>query len=209
VPNLIGVADRHYLDRTGLQQQHSIVDLMRYAALNQGADGLASFDGNDWPPAPFGMLEKPACCKSLVEDVPLVDSDRIPTAKCSGAERECNAASEARFGVGEYVQRLNQPESTEHRWDSQVECWNYLVPFGAQLRAVPEENLEPVRVAQSPWDSLERSSLSGKAHFVITLTYERLKSPPARIAHSFVIREHSSIRISSTPCSSSSATPES
>jgi hypothetical protein len=45
VPNLIGVADRHYLDRTGLQQQHSIVDLMRYAALNQGADFIASFDG--------------------------------------------------------------------------------------------------------------------------------------------------------------------
>jgi Di-haem oxidoreductase, putative peroxidase len=45
VPSLIGVKDRHYLDRTGLQQQHSIVDLMRYAALNQGADSLASFDG--------------------------------------------------------------------------------------------------------------------------------------------------------------------
>ena len=45
VPNLIGVKDRHYLDRTGLQQQRSIVDLMRYAALNQGADALSSFDG--------------------------------------------------------------------------------------------------------------------------------------------------------------------
>ena len=45
VPSLIDVKDRHYLDRTGLQQQHSIVDLMRYAALNQGADFLASFDG--------------------------------------------------------------------------------------------------------------------------------------------------------------------
>jgi hypothetical protein len=45
VPSLIGVKDRHYLDRTGLQQQRSIVDLMRYAALNQGADFLASFDG--------------------------------------------------------------------------------------------------------------------------------------------------------------------
>jgi hypothetical protein len=45
VPDLIGVQDRHYLDRTGLQQQHSIVDLMRYAALNQGADNLASFAG--------------------------------------------------------------------------------------------------------------------------------------------------------------------
>lgn len=45
VPDLIGVRDRHYLDRTGLQQQRSIVDLMRYAALNQGGDALASFDG--------------------------------------------------------------------------------------------------------------------------------------------------------------------
>jgi hypothetical protein len=45
VPSLIGVKGRHYLDRTGLQQQRSIVDLMRYAALNQGADFLASFDG--------------------------------------------------------------------------------------------------------------------------------------------------------------------
>jgi hypothetical protein len=45
VPDLIGVKDRHYLDRTGLQQQRSIVDLMRYAALNQGGDDLASYDG--------------------------------------------------------------------------------------------------------------------------------------------------------------------
>jgi hypothetical protein len=45
VPDLISVRDRHYLDRTGLQQQRSIIDLMRYAALNQGGDALASFDG--------------------------------------------------------------------------------------------------------------------------------------------------------------------
>jgi hypothetical protein len=45
VPDLIGVKDRRYLDATGLQQHRSIVDLMRYAALNQGADDLASFDG--------------------------------------------------------------------------------------------------------------------------------------------------------------------
>jgi len=45
VPDLIGVKDRKYLDRTGLQQQRSIVDLMRYAALNQGGDDLANFDG--------------------------------------------------------------------------------------------------------------------------------------------------------------------
>jgi len=45
VPDLIGVKDRHYLDATGLQLQSSIVGLMRYAALNQGADYLASYDG--------------------------------------------------------------------------------------------------------------------------------------------------------------------
>lgn len=44
-PDLIGVKDRRYLDHTGLQQHRSIVDLMRYAALNQGADGLASYAG--------------------------------------------------------------------------------------------------------------------------------------------------------------------
>lgn len=45
IPDLIGVKDRRYLDRTGLQQHRSIVDLMRYAALNQGGDDLASFNG--------------------------------------------------------------------------------------------------------------------------------------------------------------------
>jgi len=45
VPDLIGVKNRKYLDRTGLQQHRSIVDMMRYAALNQGGDNLANFDG--------------------------------------------------------------------------------------------------------------------------------------------------------------------
>jgi len=45
VPDLIGVQDRKYLDRTGLQQHRGIVDLMRYAALNSGGDNLADFAG--------------------------------------------------------------------------------------------------------------------------------------------------------------------
>jgi hypothetical protein len=45
IPDLIGVKDRHYLDATGLQQHRGIVDLMRYAALNQGGDNLANYDG--------------------------------------------------------------------------------------------------------------------------------------------------------------------
>jgi hypothetical protein len=45
VPDLIGIRDRKYLDHTGLQLHRSIADMMRYAALNQGADNLASYDG--------------------------------------------------------------------------------------------------------------------------------------------------------------------
>ena len=33
------------IDRTGLQQHRSVVDVMRFAALNQSADGLASLNG--------------------------------------------------------------------------------------------------------------------------------------------------------------------
>ncbi len=45
IPDLIGVKDRKYLDRTGLVRQRSVADFMRYAALNQGADDFASHDG--------------------------------------------------------------------------------------------------------------------------------------------------------------------
>jgi hypothetical protein len=41
VPDLIGIKDRHYLDRTGLVRHRDIGDLMRYAALNQDADVLS------------------------------------------------------------------------------------------------------------------------------------------------------------------------
>lgn len=45
VPDLIGLKDRVYLDRTGLELHRNIGDLMRYAALNQGADYLGNFAG--------------------------------------------------------------------------------------------------------------------------------------------------------------------
>ena len=43
IPDLIGVRDRRYLDSTGLVQHRTIADLMRYAALNQGADMLSRY----------------------------------------------------------------------------------------------------------------------------------------------------------------------
>jgi hypothetical protein len=45
VPDLIGVKDRRYLDRTGLELQRDIGDLMRYAAMNRGAERLGSYAG--------------------------------------------------------------------------------------------------------------------------------------------------------------------
>jgi hypothetical protein len=45
VSDLIGIQDLRYLDHTGLVRQRSIADLMRYSALNQGADDLASYAG--------------------------------------------------------------------------------------------------------------------------------------------------------------------
>ena len=43
VPDLIGVKDRRYLDHTGLVRHRTIVDLMRYSAINQGADIMDRF----------------------------------------------------------------------------------------------------------------------------------------------------------------------
>ena len=43
IPDLIGVAERRYLDSTGLVRHRTIGDLMRYAALNQGADLLSAY----------------------------------------------------------------------------------------------------------------------------------------------------------------------
>lgn len=61
-PDLIGVKDRRYLDHTGLQQHRSIADLMRYAAINQGADDLASYAGfiPAGTPPQFQNLPSPA-----------------------------------------------------------------------------------------------------------------------------------------------------
>jgi hypothetical protein len=45
IPDLIGVADRRYLDRTGLQQHHGTADLMRYDAVQNFIDEVTSYDG--------------------------------------------------------------------------------------------------------------------------------------------------------------------
>lgn len=44
VPDLIGLKDIKYFDRTGLMRHNNPGDLMRYAAFNQGMDMLTSYD---------------------------------------------------------------------------------------------------------------------------------------------------------------------
>jgi hypothetical protein len=45
IPDLIGVRDRLYLDHTGLQQHRSIVDLMRYDAINNFIPEITDYNG--------------------------------------------------------------------------------------------------------------------------------------------------------------------
>jgi cytochrome c peroxidase len=45
IPDLIGIQDRKYLDRTGLVRHRDIADLMRYAALNMDFDFLSEWNG--------------------------------------------------------------------------------------------------------------------------------------------------------------------
>jgi len=52
IPDLYNIQQRKYLDRTGLQQNRDIGDLMRYAALNQGLDFLNDYNGFSALPLP-------------------------------------------------------------------------------------------------------------------------------------------------------------
>ncbi len=45
VPDLIGVQGRTYLDKSGLERHRSIGDMMRYIAINQAMDLMATYDG--------------------------------------------------------------------------------------------------------------------------------------------------------------------
>ena len=45
IPTLIGLKDRTYLDHSGLNRHRNIGDFMRYVALNQSVNMIASYDG--------------------------------------------------------------------------------------------------------------------------------------------------------------------
>ena len=45
IPDLIGLRDRKYLDKTGLGRHRGVADVMRYAAMNQTLDVLGDYGG--------------------------------------------------------------------------------------------------------------------------------------------------------------------
>ena len=57
IPDLIGVRERRYLDKTGLIRHRGIADLMRYAALNQAVDLFGRY--GDFIPAGDDFLRLP------------------------------------------------------------------------------------------------------------------------------------------------------
>jgi RoxA-like, cytochrome c-like len=59
IPDLIGLKDRLYFDHTGLQQHRSIVDLMRYDAINNFIEEITSY-GGFIPSTMTGNLPDPA-----------------------------------------------------------------------------------------------------------------------------------------------------
>jgi processive rubber oxygenase RoxA-like protein len=59
IPDLIGIRDRKYLDRTGLVRHRDIGDVMRYAALNNELDFYSNFGGFNPAGKDFRDLPEP------------------------------------------------------------------------------------------------------------------------------------------------------
>lgn len=88
VPDLIGIADRRYLDATGLVVHRTDGDLMRYAAANQFVDVLASFGGF----------------------VPATASDRLPAPGTSPVPGSADRYTDAQlYALARYLYSLQPP----------------------------------------------------------------------------------------------------
>ncbi len=84
-------------------------------------------------------------------------------------------ADPPKFNKGDVVQRINQPEAVgvvvEVRPESQTASWTYLVQFPGERRSVPETAVRLFVPIETPWEALAKNSVSGRDHFVFTLTY--------------------------------------
>lgn len=103
IPDLIGLQDRKYFDRTGLVRHRGIGDLMRYAAINQDMDSLGSWDG--FVPA-----------MAFLEEVPAGMADEFPTreqatAEAYDAERRFRYSDPQLFALAQWLYALEPPEN--------------------------------------------------------------------------------------------------
>jgi len=95
IPGLIGVKDLRYLDHTGLILHRGPADLMRYAALNQGADMLSDYSG--YRPTAFTQAVNPK-------------DDHIPTPET--LERYSDAQL---FALVKFLYALKPPDNPNAR----------------------------------------------------------------------------------------------
>lgn len=95
----------------------------------------------------------------------------------------------AKFSPNEIVQRVNQPEVNgvilDTCWDDQTESWTYRVQFNGIVTAVPETSLRSWTRLKTPWEKLRGQEFSGIDHFRNTITFHKVKSPTARVAHAY------------------------
>lgn len=99
VPDLIGVRDRKYLDHTGLQQQRSIGDLMRYAAVNRGR-----FDGTD----------------ALANHNGFIPADEPRFQKLPDPSTQARYSDDQLYALGIYIYSL-QPPPNPNKFDALAE----------------------------------------------------------------------------------------
>lgn len=96
---------------------------------------------------------------------------------------------DARFEAGQHIRKKRSPDQggliVSRSWDDQVEEWVYRVNFGASIRGVPEGELEVVPQNLDPWADAMAGRFSSSSAFRTTMTYERLRKPPSRVAESF------------------------
>ena len=127
VPDLIGIKDRRYLDRTGLVRHRDIGDLMRYAALNQGGDDLSRNEGFRPVELLFGgKLPDPAMLDRYSDEqlYALALIHLLPDAAAESEQVRCARRTRAeglrarRLRDMSYAAAVHEQQADACRWDS-------------------------------------------------------------------------------------------
>lgn len=97
IPDLIGLRDRKYLDKTGLGRHRGIADVMRYAAMNQTLDVLGDYGG-------------------FVPDA--LDEKTLPAPGKAGFNGADDRYSDAQlYALGQFIYSLTPPANPNPRDD--------------------------------------------------------------------------------------------